>query len=79
MNESSSDRIRRSRSVTNPMKWFGMVMSGFYLVAGLFILFDKKYVVGIPPDLKNIFAILLLIYGIYRGWRVYMDYWRADS
>jgi hypothetical protein len=40
----------------------------------LWILLDKSFLTGIPTEFRNIFAVMLLGYGVFRGWRVYSDY-----
>ena len=52
----------------------GFAMTIFYVVLGVWLLLDKTFLSGIPADFRNIFAALVLIYGTYRGWRVYADY-----
>jgi hypothetical protein len=70
---SSDDRIRNKRSFRNPMLLMGLVMTVFYVVLGSWLLFDKSALPGIPDDFRKIFAVMVLIYGSYRGWRVWAD------
>jgi len=70
----SDDRIREKRSFRNPMLILGFAMTLFYIVLGTWLLLDKTFLSGIPADFRNIFAVLVLIYGSYRGWRVWADY-----
>ncbi|MDX1913048.1 MAG: hypothetical protein SFV22_16255 [Saprospiraceae bacterium] len=71
---SSDDRIRNRRSFRQPLFFIGMSMTIFYIGLGAWLLLDPSFLNGIPPDFRNIFAIMVLIYGLYRGWRVYADY-----
>ena len=71
---SSDDRIRNNRSFRNPVLIVGFVMTLFYFVFGGWLLLDKTLLPGIPADFRNLFAAMLLIYGFYRGWRVWADY-----
>ena len=71
---SSDDRIRKRRSFRNPMLLMGLVMTAFYIVLGSGLLFFKTFLPEIPVDFRTVFAIMLLIYGLYRGWRVWADY-----
>lgn len=71
---SSDNRIRKKLSFRNPMLILGFAMTAFYFVLGAWLLLDKSFLTGIPTDFRNFFAIMLLIYGAYRGWRVYADY-----
>ncbi len=70
----TDERIRKKRGFRNPMLFVGVVMILFYIVLGAWILLDKTFLLGINEELRNIFAVLLLIYGTYRGWRIWADY-----
>ncbi len=71
---STDERIRSRRSFRNPMLLFGIGMTVFYIALGVWLILDKTFVMGIPEVYRNIFATLMLIYGVFRGWRVYTDY-----
>ncbi len=71
---STDERIRNRRGFRAPMMIFGISMTIFYLVLGLWLLLDKNFISGIPIEFRRIFAVLVLIYGVFRGWRVYVDY-----
>ena len=71
---STDERLRRSRFIRNPMLLLGFAMTAIYIGLGGYLLLDKSFLPGIPTEFRNIFAGMLLIYGTYRGWRVYADY-----
>ncbi len=71
---SSNERIRKSGNIRLPMLILGFGMTAFYVVLGSWLLLDKSFLAYIPADFRNIFAIMLLVYGIYRGWRIYADH-----
>ena len=71
---STDDRIRTRRNFRNPMLILGGTMTIFYLALGSYILVEKSFLPGIPADFRTVFDVMLLIYGAYRGWRVYADY-----
>lgn len=71
---SSNERIRNRGNVRVPMLLLGLTMTAFYIVLGAWLLLDKTFLAYIPAEFRNIFAIMLLVYGTYRGWRVYADY-----
>jgi len=71
---SSDDRIRNRRTARMPMLILGLSMTAFYVVLGAWLLLDKSFLSYIPTEFRNIFAGMLLVYGTYRGWRVYADY-----
>lgn len=52
----------------------GATMTITYLGLGGFLLLDPTFLPQVPADFRNVFAILLIVYGLYRGWRVYEDY-----
>lgn len=53
---------------------FGISMTVFYFALGLWLLLDRTFLSGIPIEFRTVFAVLVLIYGAFRGWRVYIDY-----
>ena len=65
---------RNRRAIRMPMLIFGFSMTAVYLGLGSFLLLDKSFLPGVPSEFRNIFAALLLIYGAYRGWRIYADH-----
>lgn len=73
---SSHDRIRNSRSYRNPMLLIGIAMTTFYVVLGALLLFVKDFLPDVQTEFRNIFAGMLIVYGIYRGWRVYADFYQ---
>ncbi len=73
---SSHDRIRNSRSYRNPMLLIGIAMTTFYVVLGALLLFVKDFLPDVRTEFRNIFAGMLIVYGIYRGWRVYADFYQ---
>lgn len=52
---------------------FGSAMTIFYLFLGGMLLFQKSFLPTVPIEFRSIFAVMLIIYGAYRGWRVYAD------
>jgi len=71
---SSDDRIRKQRNFRNPMLILGLAMTITYFILGIVLLMQKAFLPGIPKEFRNILAGLLIVYGIFRGWRVYKDY-----
>ncbi len=72
--QNRENRRQRSRG---PLMILGTTMTLLYLGLGTALLVDKTLFEGIPVQYRNIFAVLLLVYGLYRGWRVYWDYYRS--
>lgn len=71
---STDDRIRNRKNVRLPLLIIGLSMTIFYIGLGAWLLLDKQFLPNIPLEFRNIFAVMLLIYGVYRGWRVYADH-----
>lgn len=71
---STDNRIRDRKNFRKPLLILGLSMTVFYIGLGAWLLLDKSFLSGIPADFRNIFAVMVLIYGTYRGWRVYADY-----
>ena len=70
----TNDRLRKRGSIRTPMVIFASAMTVFYLGLGSYLFLDKSFLPGIPADFRNIFAGLLIIYGLYRGYRIYSDH-----
>lgn len=71
---STDERIRKRRHFRTPLLILGVTMTLFYLGLGAWLLLDKSFLVGIPVEFRNIFAVMVLVYGTYRGWRLYADH-----
>ena len=69
----TDDRIRRRATFRRPMLLLLIAMTIIYIGLGAYILINPRFLPGIPVDFRNIFAIMLLIYGAYRAWRIYAD------
>jgi hypothetical protein len=54
----------------------GVAMTITYLSLGSLLLFRKDFLPDFASEFRNIFAAMLMIYGVYRGWRVYADYFQ---
>ena len=72
--KSTEERLRERRAIKKPMLLFGGAMTLFYLGVGGYMFWDKTFLSGIPTEFRNIFAGLLVVYGIYRGYRIYADH-----
>lgn len=71
---STDDRIRKRRSLRQPMLIMGAVMTLFFIFFGAYLLLDQNFLPDIHPQFRNIFAVMVLLYGVFRGWRVYSEY-----
>ncbi|GEM_PF-513246 len=75
----TDDRIRNRRAFRNPILIVGSVMTFFYLCLGTALLAFPNFLPNIPTDFRTIFAGMLMVYGAYRGWRVYVDYFKKSN
>jgi hypothetical protein len=69
----TDDRVRRRATFRRPLLILGFAMTLFYVGLGSWLLLDPTFLPGISAEFRNIFAVMLLIYGVYRGWRIYAD------
>jgi hypothetical protein len=70
---STDERIRNRPNFRTPLLILGIAMTFFYIVLGSLLLLKKDFLPTIPDTFRNIFAVMILVYGSYRGWRVYAD------
>ena len=75
----SDQRIRNRRSFRNPMLVFGIAMVLFYYCFGIFLLISPETFTNVPAEFLRLFSAMLLIYGTYRGWRIYQDYFKRSE
>lgn len=71
---SSDDRIRRR--IRLPLIITGAIMTLFYLGMGGYIILNRGFLPKIPDQFRTFFGSLLVIYGVYRSWRLYEDHIR---
>jgi hypothetical protein len=70
----TDDRIRNRRTFRRPMLWLGLAMTITYIGLGSLLLLNKSFLPAVSVEFRNIFATMLIVYGVFRGWRVYQDY-----
>lgn len=73
LNMSTDERIRNRRTLKTPLLIFGIVMTVFYVGLGTWLLMSPGAFPAISQEFQNIFAVMLILYGIYRGWRSWAD------
>ncbi len=71
---SSDDRIRKRPNLRTPIVLMGAAMAIFFVCFGAYLLIDQSFLPHIPTEFRNIFAVMVLIYGVFRGWRVYSEH-----
>ena len=68
---STDDRVRHR--VRGPMMIMGAAMTLIYIGIGAALLLKRSFAVDVPSPFRESLAVMLIIYGLYRGWRVYED------
>ncbi len=72
----TDERIRKRKGFKSPMLILGFTMTFIYFVLGIYFLSNAKSLPGIPNQFRIAFAAMLMVYGAYRSWRIYTDYYR---
>ncbi|MBN8684645.1 MAG: hypothetical protein J0L99_18485 [Chitinophagales bacterium] len=75
---STDQRIRSRKAFRQPMAVIGICMTVFYIGFGSFLLLYPNLISAYPAFIQQLFAAMLLVYGVFRGWRVYNDYFRRQ-
>lgn len=70
----SDDRIRRKKAVKQPLLILGAAMTLIYIGLGAMLFLNPQFLSGIQTEFRDIFATMLLVYGVFRGWRFWQDY-----
>lgn len=72
---SSDERVRQSVGFRSLMQGFSIFMTLFYIGAGIYLFFNGEMLPG-RPEVRKIFAGLIAFYGVYRGVRAYMEFFK---
>ena len=57
---------------------FGIIMVVLYLVLGTTIIFKAHLMSNIPENTARMFGVVLILYGLFRAYKVYLRYFKAD-
>jgi hypothetical protein len=57
----------------------GIVMVILFFGLGFALLLSKEFVPGFDSQFRNIFAVMLLVYGGWRSWRIYTYYFQEKE
>jgi hypothetical protein len=52
----------------------GSIMVLTFLAVGVSLLLNFDFVKGVPESYRGFLGTVILLYGAYRGWRIYSDY-----
>jgi hypothetical protein len=76
-------REERKKSRNNGInvinKGFGIVMVILYIVLGITIIFRAVDIGTIPQDYARAFGVMLLFYGMFRGYKLYRRYYSGPE
>jgi len=61
------------------MKYMGILMVVVYLVFGVIVLSGPQDVFYLPEPYARIFGVVLILYGAFRGYRIYRHYFQQES
>jgi hypothetical protein len=50
---------------------FGIIMVVLYITLGTTIIFNAAQIPNFPPSYAQVFGVMLIFYGIFRGYKVY--------
>jgi hypothetical protein len=56
------------------MKYAGLLVAALYLIIGIVVLLRSNYLSSLPDGTAVPLGILLILYGLFRGYRVYQRY-----
>jgi hypothetical protein len=59
-----------------PMMYVSILMTIVYFCLAAFVFFSKTILPGIDPAMKNVFASVILMYGLFRAWKTYDTYFQ---
>ncbi len=69
---STNDRNRAT--IRSTMLLMGLLMIILFIGLGAYILFNPAFAKVINGQYRPLFGGMLILYGLYRSWRIYVDY-----
>jgi hypothetical protein len=58
------------------MKYMGIAMSAIYVILGAVVLDGNNRLFNLPRAYALILGSILILYGLFRGYRIYQKYYR---
>jgi hypothetical protein len=58
------------------MKYAGILMSSIYVLAGIAVLSRSRELFNLPQQYVVPLGLALILYGVFRGFRLYQKYFR---
>jgi len=62
------------KNVNNPTFIFGLLMAVLYIIAAFVIAFTSFFEHSFTQPIRYGIGALFLLYGIFRGWRIFKQY-----
>jgi hypothetical protein len=73
-------RERRKLAVADQVsKIFGFIMVVLYLVLGTTIILQAHRMSNIPENTARMFGVVLILYGLFRAYKVYLRYFKQQD
>jgi hypothetical protein len=60
------------------MKYMGAMMAALYVILGVVVLEGNSRLFSLPRTYSLIFGVVLVVYGIFRGYRIYQKHFRKE-
>jgi uncharacterized protein YjeT (DUF2065 family) len=57
---------------------FGIIMVVLYIVLGTTIILKAHLMSNIPENTARMFGVVLILYGLFRAYKVYLRYFKAE-
>ena len=61
------------------MKYVGILMASIYVLAGVAVISRSRELFHLPQQYVVPLGLALIVYGIFRGFRIYQKYFRRRS
>jgi hypothetical protein len=69
----------RGSKVNKILKFFSLVMTLAYPALGIYLLISTQEQIRLDSTIKNILGGVLIVYGIFRFYRAYQQYFRQQD
>jgi len=80
MSDYQSDHKGERASLLNrTMKLFGVIMVLVYIAVGIALITNPGGIFNMPAQFSIPAGGLLIVYGCFRGFRLYQDYFKSNS
>lgn len=67
------DRLKNDKIYNSTMLFYAGFMTLFYVFAGGYLIYRKQLLVGIPYSVQTVLGVMMILYGLFRGYRIFND------